>query len=122
MAGWMRPLRVSAAFVGYAAGLTMLLTAIRLYGTLAFSVWRRTKEIGIRMALGAARGRVSSLIVREGMSVVIAGTIAGLGLAAAGSRLVVHLLYRSATPDWMSYAAAALVISVVGLLVALRHD
>jgi predicted permease len=135
--GWMRPLRVSATFVGFAAGLAMLLTAIGLYGTLAFSVSRRTKEIGIRMALGAARARVSGLIVREGMTVVAAGAIAGLGLAAAGSRLVVHLLYRSATPDWLFFAAAALVIALVGLvasiiparraaavepLVALRHE
>jgi putative ABC transport system permease protein len=135
--GWMRPLRVSATFVGYAAALAMLLTAIGLYGTLAFSVSRRTKEIGIRMALGAARARVSGLIVREGMAVVLAGAVVGLALAAAGSRLVVHLLYRSATPDWLFFAAAALLVALVGLLasliparraaaveplVALRHD
>ena len=137
MAGWIRPLRVSATFIGYAAALAVLLTAIGLYGTLAFTVARRTKEIGIRMALGAARARVLVLIVREGMTVVLIGAIAGLGLAAAGTQLVTHLLYGSATADWLFYCGAAVMVSIVGLcaslmparraagvepLVALRHD
>jgi ABC-type antimicrobial peptide transport system permease subunit len=89
------------------------------------------------MALGAARARVLWLIVREGMTVVLLGAMAGLGLAAAGSRLVTHLLYGSARADWLFYAAAALLVSLVGLvaswmparraaavepLVALRHE
>jgi predicted permease len=115
MAGVIRPLRVSATFIGYAAALAVLLTAIGLYGTLAFAVSRRTKEIGIRMALGAARARVLALIVREGMTVVLLGALAGLGLAAIGTRLVIHLLYRSAASDWLFYAAAALLVSLIGL-------
>ena len=116
MAGLIRPLRISATFVGYAAALAVLLTAIGLYGTLAFAVSTRTKEIGVRMALGAERARVLWLIVREGMTVVLLGVVAGLGLAAAGSRLVVHLLYGSAPADWLFYVAAALLISLVGLI------
>jgi macrolide transport system ATP-binding/permease protein len=116
MAGWIRPLRISATFVAYAAVLAMLLTAVGLYGTLAFTVSRRTKEIGVRMALGAARSSVLALIVREGMTVVLLGVVVGVGLAAAASRGVVHLLYGSAAADWQFYAAAALVISCVGLL------
>ena len=116
MAGLIRPLRISATFIGYAAALAVLLTAIGLYGTLAFAVSQRTKEIGIRMALGAARARVLGLIVREGMTVVLIGALAGLGLAAAGTRLVMHLLYRSAASDWQFYAAAALLVSLVGLI------
>jgi ABC-type antimicrobial peptide transport system permease subunit len=115
----------------------VLLTAIGLYGTLAFTVSRRSKEIGIRMALGAARSRVLGLIVREGMTVVLLGALAGLGLAAGGTRLVAHLLYRPVTAVWMFYAVAAALIVMVGLcasllparraaavepLVALRHE
>jgi putative ABC transport system permease protein len=80
---------------------------------------------------------VLGLIVREGMTLVFAGALAGLALAAAGTQLVSHLLYRSAAADWIFYAAAAMVVSVVGLmaslvparraaavepLVALRHE
>ena len=119
MAGLMRPLRVSATFIGYAAAVAILLTAIGLYGTLAFTVSRRRKEIGIRMALGAARARVLRLILGEGMTVVIAGAIAGLALSAAGTRLVAHLLYRPAAADWMFYAAATTLILVVGFCASL---
>jgi len=119
MAGWMRPLRVAATFIGYAALLAMVLTAIGLYGALAFAVSRRTKEIGIRMALGAARARIVAAIVREGLTMVVAGAAAGLALAVASTRLVTHLLYGSAGSDWISYALAAALVSVVGLLASL---
>jgi ABC-type antimicrobial peptide transport system permease subunit len=119
LAGLMRPLRVSATFIGYAAAVAIMLTAIGLYGTLAFAVSRRTKEIGIRMALGAAPGRMLGLILGEGMTVVIAGAIAGVALAAAGTRIVVHLLYRPAAADWMFYAAAAVLVLVVGFCASL---
>jgi putative ABC transport system permease protein len=119
MAGWMRPLRVAATFIGYAALLAIVLTAIGLYGALAFAVSRRTKEIGIRMALGAARARIVAAIVREGLTVVVAGAAAGLALAVASTRLVTHLLYGSAGSDWVSYAIAAALVSVVGLLASL---
>jgi predicted permease len=119
LAGWMRPLRVAATFVGYAAVLAVGLTAIGLYGALAFAVSRRTKEIGVRMALGAARGRIVGSIVGEGAKVVAAGTAAGLALAAAGTRLVQHLLYGAASADWIAYAPAAALVSVVGLLASL---
>ncbi|PYR92262.1 MAG: hypothetical protein DMF84_14225 [Acidobacteria bacterium] len=119
MAGWIRPLRVAATFIGYAAALAVLLTAIGLYGMLSFTVSRRTKEIGIRMALGAARSRVLGLIVRDGMMVVVAGALAGIALAAAGSRLVTHLLYGSAAADQLYYIGGAALISLIGLLASL---
>jgi len=137
LAEWARPVRLTATFVVYAAGLAVLLTAIGLYGTLAFAVSRRTREIGIRMALGAARARVLALIIGDGMTVLVAGALAGVGLAAAGSRLVAHLLYGSASADWLFYVAGAVSVLVVGFaaslmparraaavepLVALRHE
>jgi predicted permease len=116
MAALTRQLRVSAAFVGYTATLAVLLTAVGLYGSLAFAVSRRTKEIGVRMALGAARGRIVGSIVRDGLSVILAGVAAGVALAVAGTRLVTHLLYGSADADWVFYAAAAILVGVVGLV------
>ncbi len=119
MAGLTRPVRVGAVFIGYAASLAMLLTAVGLYGALAFAVSRRTKEIGIRLALGEERGRLIASIVREGVTVVLAGTVAGVVLAIAASRLVAHLLYGSTREDWMFYAAAAAIVASVGLAASL---
>jgi predicted permease len=115
MAALTRPVRVGALFVGYAASLAVLLTAIGLYGTLAFAVSRRTKEIGIRLALGAGRGRVIRSIVREGVIVALTGAAFGVGLAIGASRILSHLLYGSADADWMFHAAAAIVIGCVAL-------
>ena len=94
MEGLMRPVRVGAVFAGYAALFAVVLTAIGLYGALAFSVSRRTKEIGIRLALGAAPSSVVLSIAGEGINVVVAGTAVGVVLAVAQTRIVAHLLYR----------------------------
>jgi len=115
MAGLTRSVRVAALFIGYAAALAMLLTAIGLYGALAFAVARRTKEIGIRLALGATRGRLVASIVREGFGVVFAGAAAGVVLAIGASRVVASLLYGSAGSDWLFHAAAAGAVCLVGL-------
>jgi putative ABC transport system permease protein len=115
MAGLTRPLRVAALFVGYAASLAVVLTAIGLYGALAFAVSRRTKEIGIRLALGAARAHVVRSIVGEGLPVVLSGSAIGVLLAMVGSRIVSHLLYGSPNGDWLFYAAAAGVVICVGV-------
>jgi putative ABC transport system permease protein len=137
MAGWIRPARLTSTFIGHAAALAVLLTAIGLYGTLSFAVARRTKEIGVRMALGAARSSVLTLIMREGTMVVVVGAVVGIGLAAAGSHLVKHVLYGSAAADWLHYTGGTAVVSRVSLfaslvparraaavdpLVALRHE
>jgi predicted permease len=119
MAGLTRPVRLGALFIGYAAALAMLLTAIGLYGALTFAVSRRTKEIGIRLALGAAPGRLVAAIVREGLAVILSGATIGIVLAVAASRVVAGLLYGSAAADWMFYGAAATVIAVVGLAASL---
>jgi putative ABC transport system permease protein len=119
MAGLVRPVRVGAVFVGYAASFAMLLTAIGLYGVLAFSVSRRTKEIGIRLALRATRSRVVASIVREGVGVVVAGAAVGVGLAVAQTRVVAHLLYGSPAPDWLVYTMSALLSVGVGAAASL---
>ena len=87
-----------------------------MYGAMAFSVSRRTKEIGIRLAVGAEPAEVLVIVIREGMSVVSAGVAIGLVLAMAGTRVIWHLLYGSGAADAQLYAAAAVVVAFVGLL------
>jgi putative ABC transport system permease protein len=112
----LQPVRLNATFLGYAAGLAVLLSAIGLYGTQAFAVSRRTKEMGIRLALGAAARDVFGLVLGEGMRVVLCGVAAGVGVALGGARLVRHLLYGSANGDSLAYGAAVLLVATVGLL------
>jgi ABC-type antimicrobial peptide transport system permease subunit len=112
--GSFRPLRVTAAFLSYAAGLTVLLSAVGLYGALSFAVSRRTKEIGIRMAIGAEARGVLAMILREGMAVVLAGVCVGLVFGAVGSRMVRHLLFGASGGDAAFYAGAALTVACAG--------
>ena len=107
IAGLTRPVRVSGALRRLRGLARDAADGDRLYGALAFAVSRRTKEIGIRLALGAARARLVGSIVREGLTVVLPGAAMGVLLAIATSRVVSHLLYASARADWLFYAAAA---------------
>lgn len=107
--------RLTAGFVSFAAVLTVLLSGIGLYGALAFAVSRRTKEIGIRMAVGAQSRKVLAMVIREGMTVVLAGFALGVPLALAGARMVRHLLYGPGSMDAAAYLAAALAVGVAGL-------
>jgi predicted permease len=116
LAALLRPVRIGAAFIGYTAVLAVLLTAVGLYAALAFAVTRRTREIGIRVALGAARSQIVGAIVRDGAIVTAVGTAVGLGLAVAGTRLVTSLLYAPASADWIAYAVGAALVLAVGLL------
>lgn len=109
------------AFFG---ALAALLVAVGLYGTLAYRVNRRRLEIGVRMALGAARGQVLWMVLRDCLLLVIAGLAAGLPLAWFGSKLMGSMLYRLSAHDPLSFVAAALGVLAVsmgaGLLPARR--
>jgi predicted permease len=118
MAGVTRPVCVGAVFVGFAASFATLLTAIGLYGALAFSVARRTREIGIRLALGAPKTTVVGAIVREGLAVVSIGAVAGLGLAIVQAQTVSSLLYGPSSADLRVFAGATMLIVAVGGLAA----
>jgi ABC-type antimicrobial peptide transport system permease subunit len=99
-------------------GLALVLAAIGIYGVIAYGVAQRRPEIGIRIALGAPRSAVMSMIVRAGMGPVAIGIAGGLVAAAAGSRLVAGLLYGITPTDGFTYAAVALVFSAAGLAAA----
>jgi len=104
--------------------LAALLVAVGLYGTLAYRVNRRTLEIGVRMALGAARPQVLWMIVRESLYLVTAGLVVGLPLAWFASKLMGSMLFKLSTHDPLSLVAAGLgtlVVSVVAALVPARR-
>ena len=79
-------------------GLALLLAAIGLFGLMSYSVSRRTNEIGIRMALGAQRGHVLRLVMRESMILVVVGVVIGVAVAIGASRFVATLLFGLAPP------------------------
>jgi putative ABC transport system permease protein len=98
------------------AGLALLLAAVGLYGVLSQSVSQRTNEIGIRMALGAQRGHVVSLVVREGVSLALAGIGVGLVAALLFTRFLTAMLYGVRPTDPLTLAIVALTMSLVALL------
>jgi predicted permease len=103
------------AFFG---GLAALLVAVGLYGTLAYRVNRRITEIGVRMALGAPRGGVLWMILRDSLVLVAAGLAVGLPLAWFGSRVMAAMLYKLPAHDPLSLAAAASGVVAVSLIAA----
>jgi ABC-type antimicrobial peptide transport system permease subunit len=106
------------------AGCALLVTAIGLYGTLAYATARRTSEIGIRMALGAQRAQVIALVFRENVWVALCGSLAGLVAALFASRVLASILYGTSARDpWVlvgSVAALTLIASAASLVPALR--
>jgi macrolide transport system ATP-binding/permease protein len=106
------PMRASAWLVSGIGLVAMLLAAIGLYGVIAYSVARRTREIGIRVALGAQPGAVVGLVMRQGLIVAFAGLIAGSLLAAVAARVIAGALYGISSADPVSWLAAAAVMLV----------
>jgi predicted permease len=95
------------------AALAMIMVAIGLYGTLAYSVTRRTSELGLRMALGAERGQVLWMFLRGGLLLGAAGLMVGTPLVFATTRLLSSLLYGVAPSDPMSILLAAAAIFAI---------
>jgi putative ABC transport system permease protein len=105
--------RLMSVLLGMFALLALVITAAGLSGLIAYSVGRRTQEIGIRMALGADRGRIITMVMREGMLSVAAGLVLGVAGALALSRLVSGLLFGIGANDPMCYAGSAVVLLAV---------
>jgi predicted permease len=104
------PVRASAWLVSIVGLVAMMLAAIGLYGVIACSVARRTREIGIRMALGARRSSVIGLVMQEGLIVAVAGLVAGSVVAILFGRLISSVLYGVGVADPISWLAAAFVL------------
>jgi ABC-type antimicrobial peptide transport system permease subunit len=107
--------RLMAVLSGLFGVLALVLAAVGLYGILSYGVASRTREIGIRMALGSQRRRVLSLIMREGMILVFIGLIVGFPIVFAITRFAASLLFGLTPTDPVSLIAAALLMFVVAL-------
>jgi putative ABC transport system permease protein len=112
--------RLNAALLGVFAGVALLIAAIGVYGVLAYSVNRRTREIGLRVALGAQPSGVLWWIARQGMLVAMAGIGAGLAAAIALSRVLAALLYQVEPRDPLTFTAVAVLLSAVALTACLE--
>ena len=110
------PQRLGAALAGVFGGLGTLLAAIGLYGVIAYSVARRTREIGIRVALGADTGRVLRMVMRQGLAIALAGAVAGGLLAAGAARLLGGVMYGVGSADPAAWAGAFVVLFLAAAL------
>ena len=132
-----QPVRVAGTLLGGFGAVALFLSGFGLFGVLAFRVTERTREIGVRMALGAGPGQVARLVLRRGVVLTLAGSALGVVVALASVRLLRTLLYGVPPGDPPAFLAASLLLLVVGVaaswlparrairldpLLALRHD
>jgi predicted permease len=111
--------RIVASLTTIFAGLAFVMSVIGLYSVLAYAVSQRTREIGIRMALGAQSSQVVGLIMRGGLELVAIGLVLGLAAAAGAGRVIQTLLFDVRPLEPMVYAAVAVTFSVVAALACL---
>jgi predicted permease len=99
--------------------LALVLCCVGVYGVISYAVARRTTELGIRMALGATASTIVRLILRDGLKLVLAGVVIGLGGACLVTRFMTGILYGVAPVDLLTFAAVAIGVTLVGLLALL---
>ena len=102
--------------LGVISALAMILGAVGLYGVLSYVVAERTREIGVRMALGATAGAVRRLVVSQGAKVVLAGAVVGVAAALASTRLLDTLLYEVSAVDPVVFVAMSIMMIGIGML------
>jgi putative ABC transport system permease protein len=116
---WLSDHRTVTALVSTFAVFAVLLAALGLYGMLSFYVGQRTREIGVRMALGAGARELLAMVVRRGMRLVLIGVALGVAGSWAAARLLGHLLHGVPPTDPATLGVSALVFLVVGLIACL---
>ena len=110
------PRRFNMLFLGIFAAVAFVLATVGIYGVMAFSVTQRTHEIGIRMALGAERGDVLSMIVRDAFALTLTGVVLGIAGAWALTRFLASFLYNVRTTDPATFVLVSIVLIAVAML------
>jgi putative ABC transport system permease protein len=110
------PRRAILTLLAAFAGLAVILAAVGIYGVMSFTVSQRTREIGVRMSLGARAWDVTLIVLREGMRLVAAGLIIGLVIALLATRSLASLLYEIGSADPPTLAVVSLLLAAVGCL------
>jgi predicted permease len=108
-------LRIGAAVAGSVGLVGLLLAAIGIYGVTAYTVSQRTREIGIRLSLGADRTAVMGMVLRQGMTLVAIGSVIGLLLGAGAGQVLSGARFGTPPPDASTFAGATLLFAIVGL-------
>ncbi len=112
------PQRAGAAILGLFGGLSLLLAAFGIYAVVSYAVAQRTREVGIRIALGARPSEVRAMVVRQSAGPIAVGLAAGIALAAAAARLLGGFLYGVPPNDPVTFGAVTLVLALCGLVAA----
>jgi ABC-type antimicrobial peptide transport system permease subunit len=107
--------RFNMLLLGLFAALALVLTTIGLYGSVSYWVSQRTREFGIRMALGGQAKDVVNLVMKQGLRLTLAGVVIGLLGAFAATRMLNHLLFGISPTDPVSFSAAAILLAAVAL-------
>jgi predicted permease len=110
------PQRAAAIVTGMLGGIGLVLASVGLYGILAFAAGQRTREMGIRLALGARRSTVAALMIREALTLTLAGIVIGLALSALGSRLLAALLFDVSPIDPLTFIGMPVLFAAVALM------
>jgi ABC-type antimicrobial peptide transport system permease subunit len=116
VAGSVSQRRFNMSLLAVFAGLALLLAAVGIYGVMSYSVERRTREIGLRMALGAQTRDVLRLVVRQGMTLTLIGAVIGLIAALGLTRLIKSLLFGVSATDPVTFFVIPLLLALVALL------
>jgi putative ABC transport system permease protein len=108
--------RFTTIVMAFFAGAAFLLAAVGLYGILAYSVQQRTREIGVRVALGAGRGEIFRLIVGNGMVLALVGLVIGVPTALAATRMMSGVLTGVTSTDPLTYVAVVAMLTACAFL------
>jgi predicted permease len=110
------PARFAAGLFGLIGMLALLLASVGLYGVMSYTIGRRTREIGIRMALGAQDSDVVRLVLKQGLTLTVIGLSVGLAISFAATRVLSTLLYEIGADDPATFGSVSLILAIVALL------